>query len=233
MRTRAAADGGDEALAERFSVLVARRQPYGQPAIEIPVAPGDDAFWGGDEEMRGHQAEDVFEAGHFLPVDRPRANHHEVRHAFHRRRGRDIRMREQRFDLGGEGEEAIAAEVVERSDAERIAREYDAPRRRIVESEREVAVELFCEGVTPLRVCREDAAGVARIARQSERVDDLVAAVDAAIEDEPHTLCRDHGQRLVHFLGSYPEVLLHERNCSRRPPAFTVRTAMAQSAAHA
>ena len=102
-------------------------------------------------------------------------------------------MREQRLDLGGKGEEAIAAEVVERPDAERVAGEKYAAGGRVVEGDGEVAIELFCEGVTPLRVGREHAAGIARVARQAERRDDLVAAVDAAVKDEPDTLRRDHG----------------------------------------
>ena len=115
----------------------------------------------------------------------------------------DLRMREQRLDLGCEREQPRALEVVERLDAEAVACEEERLAARVVDGEREHAAEARDGVFAPVRVGREHGLGVAVGRIAFRRAPDLLAqrcvVVDLAVVDDVQRVARFalEGHRLV------------------------------------
>ena len=78
------------------------------------------------DEVRGDDRGDAPKAGELLTIERTRADQHEVGEPLVIRLRRDVGVREERLDLRGEREQTRAVKVVQRTDADRIARENEA-----------------------------------------------------------------------------------------------------------
>ena len=120
--------------------------------------------------------------------------------------GGELRMIEEGFDLGAEDHVAPGGEgVVERLDAEGIARAVEGAGLRVPDREGEHAAELFRDALAPFLVAVEDGLGVAAgledIALRDELVAQLHEVVDLAVEDDG-----DRSVVAVHRLGTACEV---------------------------
>ena len=92
--------------------------------------------------------------------------------------------------LGGDQDEVAAAVVIERSDAEYIARAEERAVAAIPHSESEIAQDVDRSVFSPLQIGFQNQFGVRAIAQCRpfglERFTEIFAVVDAAIKDEAH-----------------------------------------------
>ena len=115
--------------------------------------------------------------------------------------GANQAAREDRLDLGAEEQPVAGERPVERLDAEAVAREQQAPPRRVPDREREHAAEALDAVVAPLLVGVDDRLGVASACgsggpRASSSRPDVGVVVDLAVEDDPDR-CRPRSKRLL------------------------------------
>jgi hypothetical protein len=98
----------------------------------------------------------------------------------------DMREREQRLDLGCEGEARARAMDVERTHPHDITPAYQHPTGRVPHDEREVADYAVRAVGSPTLVCREEERCVIRrgVERQPERAKKVPAVVHTRISDE-------------------------------------------------
>ena len=104
-RATPARDGFLQMAAECLDVFAERAIAQPPPRIEIPVAPPREASWRHGDDVSRHDRCDALKARQILTVERPCANQHEIGDPFVVGPRCDVRMREQRLDLGAEREE--------------------------------------------------------------------------------------------------------------------------------
>ena len=106
--------------------------------------------------------------------------------------GRDEAAREHRLQLGGEDDDVVDDRVVERLDAEAVARDQGSPARRVPDAERELAAQPARQLLAGLlEEVREDlgvAAGAEGMALALQLGADRLVVVELAVLDAPERL---------------------------------------------